>query len=95
MKQASRLMAGRGLVDDMLSVTKCECVLLCNIKQGSNMSHLLRNYGLDRELFQTTMVSINGVQYQVGDILITGHDDLFPELHVLSADILLIPENVI
>lgn len=78
MRQAARFLARRGLEDSVLSVSKCTAMMLYQTTDGATISSLLGNYGLFREIFQTNCISLNSVEYRVGDILAVSSDGLFP-----------------
>jgi hypothetical protein len=81
MRLSERLMANRGFEDDTFSVTKCAAVTLCQLKRGQTISSLLGNYGLFRELFQATKISVHSIDYRVGDVILYGVEEgLWPVL---------------
>jgi hypothetical protein len=75
---ADRLVSQKGLDDDEVTVTRCDNIMLCDLLDGEMLSSVLGNYGLYREIFRCNQCSFNGTEYNVGDIIITGADDLMP-----------------
>ena len=72
LRQAERLMSRRGFEMDYLHLPSAhlDTVFLSEVEGGSNISSLLGNYGLFKELFSCEYVSVASVCYRVNDILV-------------------------
>jgi len=77
MKQSARIMAQKGIGNTEIHVKKCESSTLCDAGNGAEISKLLGDYGIFREISFTDSVSINSVVYKTGHVLIANAGDLF------------------
>ena len=89
MRQAERLMSARGFSNDENLHISCrtESMTLNELSNGLFISQLLGHYELFRELFTTDCVSVNGISYKTGDVLVSLSDeaDLYPKLLKIDA----------
>ncbi|XP_065683824.1 uncharacterized protein LOC136096474 [Hydra vulgaris] len=84
MDQSTRFMAKHGLKNNEFSVAKTEPILLCHVIDGQTVSELIGNYGLYREIFQSKSVSVNFVNFKVGDAVIHAVGELYPEFCIIK-----------
>ncbi|XP_065640489.1 uncharacterized protein LOC136073064 [Hydra vulgaris] len=84
MDQSTRFMAKHGLKNNEFSVAKTEPILLCHVIDGQTVSELIGNYGLYREIFQSKSVSVNFVNFKVGDVVIHAVGELYPEFCIIK-----------
>jgi hypothetical protein len=89
MRQAERFMCARGFAnsDDFHVSGRVQAMTLNELSNGMLVSQLLGQYGLFRELFSTASVSVSGVSYRTGDILVSSSNesDIFPLLLKIDA----------
>jgi len=90
LKQSERFMSQRSL-DDITYVhipgARVDSAVLADLPYGSQISELLGNYGLFREIFTTSCVTVGSIYYNVNDVLINVacEDDLFPNFLVIKS----------
>ncbi|XP_065643100.1 uncharacterized protein LOC136074688 [Hydra vulgaris] len=77
MDQSTRFMAKHGLKNNEFCVAKTVPILLCHVIDGQTISELIGSYGLYREIFQTKSVSVNFVNFKIGDVVIYAVEELY------------------
>jgi len=84
LKQTERLMARRGIEQDVSCVRRCVNMTLSHLVDGEEVSAMLGNYGIYRDICRVEKIVINGITYCTNSVLIADGSDLFPEFVVID-----------